>query len=231
MEDVDAPNQTTHWLVYGIPADAAGLPNDLPKSEHLSDGILQGKNDFGHIGYTGPRQTLGVNHRYAFRLFALNTPVKLKASAGRIEFNKAIEGIILAEARLIAEYVKSVQAAPLTGAPRTLPPPISVPPWQPARLRTLNEDKEFILETARCRADLVNAHKQDSEIIEKFFHRHSLTSAFAEAKTRAYLAKIKDQNIRRVLEDYVRYANRFRVQFRLRTKPLDFKILLRALLW
>jgi len=56
-----------------------------------------------------------------------------------------------------------------------------------------------------------------------FFRRYSLTSAFAESKVRRFLTQVTSERVRRTLEDYVRYANRFRVQLRLKTNPVDFK--------
>src|SRR5689334_4757882 len=52
-DDPDAPSGTwTHWLIWNIPSDRA-LPEDVPKSETLTDGTRQGKNDFRRIGYNG----------------------------------------------------------------------------------------------------------------------------------------------------------------------------------
>ena len=57
VEDPDAPRGTfDHWIVYDIPADAEGLPEDAGASPRLEapGGPLQGKNDFGDVGWGGP---------------------------------------------------------------------------------------------------------------------------------------------------------------------------------
>src|SRR5438046_2963383 len=71
-EDPDAPIGTyTHWVAYNIPADRQNLPAGLPPASR-AEGIMQGKNDFGVVGYGGPCPPMGdKDHRYIFRLFAL----------------------------------------------------------------------------------------------------------------------------------------------------------------
>lgn len=100
-----------------------------------------------------------------------------------------------------------------------------MPVWLQERLDALNKDKEFVVQTDDRRRELNGAYAQDPAAVEAFFNRHSLTSTFAEPRIHSYLATIPDHTLRRALENYVRYANRFRVQFRLRTNPLDFKVL------
>ncbi len=55
VDDPDAPGKTwVHWVIYNIPANSTGLSAAVPKNKTLDDGSLQGKNDFGRIGYNGP---------------------------------------------------------------------------------------------------------------------------------------------------------------------------------
>src|ERR1700722_17601405 len=86
MEDPDAPGGSfMHWLVYNLPASAPGLPEDFPKTSQLRDGTLQGKNGFGTIGYSGPRPPPNIQHKYVFKLYALNLKLKCKPGADKIE--------------------------------------------------------------------------------------------------------------------------------------------------
>src|SRR5262249_30530177 len=56
MHDPDAPiaGGYTHWLLYNIPATAHHLPENTPNQDQLPGGGMQGKNDAGKYGYTGP---------------------------------------------------------------------------------------------------------------------------------------------------------------------------------
>src|SRR5579862_8558681 len=72
MEDPDAPSGAfTHWVVYDLAADARQLPENVSKTDDLSGGGRQGRNDFRRPGYGGPCPPPGKPHRYFFRLYAM----------------------------------------------------------------------------------------------------------------------------------------------------------------
>jgi len=104
-DDPDAPMGTwVHWVVYDIPASSAGLPEKLPPLKELADGTKQGMNDFRAIGYGGPCPPSG-EHRYFFKLYALDGPTGLKPGATKVQLLAAIKGRhILAEAELMGKY-------------------------------------------------------------------------------------------------------------------------------
>ncbi|MDX1673015.1 MAG: YbhB/YbcL family Raf kinase inhibitor-like protein, partial [Balneolaceae bacterium] len=63
-DDPDAPGQTwVHWVIYNLPATVSELREQVPTDKKLDNGALQGKNDFGNIGYGGPCPP-GGTHRY-----------------------------------------------------------------------------------------------------------------------------------------------------------------------
>lgn len=105
-EDPDAPTGVwTHWVVYNIPADIHELPHGVPHIETVAEGILQGRNDFGRIGYGGPCPPKGDRpHRYYFRLFALDGALALEPGAGKKDVEDAMQGKILAQANLEGLY-------------------------------------------------------------------------------------------------------------------------------
>jgi Raf kinase inhibitor-like YbhB/YbcL family protein len=104
--DKDSPfgYSFTHWLLYDLPADKRELPEAVPKQPQLSDGSLQGPNDFDKPGYAGPCPPGHSAHRYAFTLYALDTKLNLPPHASRKQIEKAIEGHVLAYGELIAKY-------------------------------------------------------------------------------------------------------------------------------
>ncbi len=106
-DDPDAPVGTwVHWVIYDIPGNITMLPENLPKTEMLNNGAIQGRNDFRRIGYGGPCPPGGI-HRYYFKLYALKRKLNLKPGKTKSELLKAMEGLILAEAYLMGRYKRS----------------------------------------------------------------------------------------------------------------------------
>ena len=104
MDDPDAPSGVfVHWLVYGIPGSATELEENVPASAALPDGIRQGRNGFGDLGYGGPRPPSGT-HRYFFHLYALDSDVRLTAGASCEELDRALQGHVLEVGKLMGRY-------------------------------------------------------------------------------------------------------------------------------
>lgn len=104
VHDPDAPSgDFVHWLLYDIPAETTALKEGVPKSQRLKDGALQGRNDFGNVGYDGPQPPSGT-HRYLFHLYALDSQIPLHGAASRKELDQALRGHVLAECELSGKY-------------------------------------------------------------------------------------------------------------------------------
>jgi Raf kinase inhibitor-like YbhB/YbcL family protein len=104
-DDPDAPVGTwTHWVIYDIPAQSAGLPENVSKIDELPDGARQGRNDFRRIGYGGPCPPPGKPHRYFFKLYALDRKLGLKPGAARQELEQAIQGHVIETAEVMGTY-------------------------------------------------------------------------------------------------------------------------------
>ncbi len=105
-DDPDAPHGTwVHWVIYNVPPGARGLPERVPPARTLSDGSKQGLNDFGKIGYNGPCPP-GGTHRYFFKVYALDTLLKLNPVTTKAELVKAMNGHILAQGELMGKYAR-----------------------------------------------------------------------------------------------------------------------------
>ncbi|HUK40561.1 MAG TPA: YbhB/YbcL family Raf kinase inhibitor-like protein [Candidatus Acidoferrales bacterium] len=105
VDDPDAPGGVwVHWVIYDLPADAKELTEGTAKTETLANGAKQGVNDFRRIGYSGPCPPPGSTHRYFFRLYALDSPTKLKPRATKQQVLDAMKGHVLAEAELVGRY-------------------------------------------------------------------------------------------------------------------------------
>lgn len=99
VDDPDAPSKTwVHWVVYNInPKTTKVDENSIPQ-----DGI-EGMTDFGKLGYGGPCPPSG-NHRYFFKLCALNISFELFPSMTKKNLEKKMQDHVLAQAELIGLY-------------------------------------------------------------------------------------------------------------------------------
>jgi len=92
MDDPDAMAAVgkvwVHWLQYH------NLNETSP---------IEGKTDFGEIGYGGPAPPDG-RHTYVFKGYALDTQLDLKEGYSKQELEDAMKGHIIAEAKLTGTF-------------------------------------------------------------------------------------------------------------------------------
>ena len=96
---------SVHWLLYNIPATAAGLP-ETPKPPKPGDrpapiaGAAQGTNAMKHLGYLPPRPFAGSGvHHYTFTLYALDADLPLADGLTKDQLLAAMKGHVLATGR------------------------------------------------------------------------------------------------------------------------------------
>ncbi len=101
-EDPDAPTGVfTHWIAWNV-EPTSKIPENVPKTKYVeSPKMIQGRNDFGKIGYNGPCPPSG-EHRYYFRVYAIDT--LLQGDYSREELLSAIEGHILQYGEIYGFY-------------------------------------------------------------------------------------------------------------------------------
>jgi Raf kinase inhibitor-like YbhB/YbcL family protein len=105
VTDPDAPRGTwVHWVLYNLSAGTRALTEGVPGVGQLPDGALQGRNDFGEIGYGGPCPPPGSPHHYVFTLYALDAKLNLPVGATRAQVEAAMQKHILASGRLVGIY-------------------------------------------------------------------------------------------------------------------------------
>ena len=92
MDDPDAMGAVgkvwLHWLQY----------HNLTESSPV-----EGKTDFGEIGYGGPAPP-DKRHTYIFKAYALDTELELKEGFSKQDLENAMKGHILAEAKLTGTF-------------------------------------------------------------------------------------------------------------------------------
>ncbi len=99
MDDPDAPSGIfVHWVLFNLPANSSGL------EQGKNGGGIEGTNDFRKLGYGGPCPPRGSNHRYFFKVYALDTRLDLKAGATKSQVENAMKGHILAQGQLVGRY-------------------------------------------------------------------------------------------------------------------------------
>jgi Raf kinase inhibitor-like YbhB/YbcL family protein len=104
-EDPDSPSGTfTHWLVYNLPPTTASLDENVPKGQSMVYGFLQGKNDFGNVGYGGPAPPAGKVHHYLFKVYALDIILLVPAGGDRSDLLSAMNGHIIGEGDLTGTF-------------------------------------------------------------------------------------------------------------------------------
>lgn len=107
VEDPDAPRPRpfVHWLAWNIPSSLHELPEGIPRTTRPEavQGMCQGRNGRGEVGYFGPRPPQGDDaHHYHFQVFALDRTLDLPEEAGRDDLLAAVHGHVLAKGRLVA---------------------------------------------------------------------------------------------------------------------------------
>lgn len=106
VDDPDAPMGTfTHWVIWNIEPTNV-IPEEIPKENEISKPFkaIQGKNNFGKIGYNGPCPPKGKPHRYFFKIYGLDTTLDLKKGSKKKDLEKAMEGHILQSGEAMAKY-------------------------------------------------------------------------------------------------------------------------------
>lgn len=116
-DDLDGPKTAesplyVHWLVYNIPANIRHLPAGIPAQETLPNGIRQGINSLGKLGYTGPCPPMrGGAHQYRFRLFLLRQQPDMPPRMTCMQLLAEIEPQIISSRELVCRYARTLARA------------------------------------------------------------------------------------------------------------------------
>lgn len=106
MDDPDVPKDRrkdgmwVHWVVFNIDPKTTKIPENTPHFAKF------GKNTEGKNAYQGPCPP-DREHRYFFKLYALDSLLDLPEGSSKEEVLDAMRGHILQEAELMGLYVKS----------------------------------------------------------------------------------------------------------------------------
>ena len=102
MDDPDAMNVVgkiwVHWILWNIESTTKEI-----KENSIPTGAIEGKTDFGEIGYGGPAPP-DKEHRYIFKLYALDNKLNLNVGASKEQVEASMKNHIIAEAQLIGKF-------------------------------------------------------------------------------------------------------------------------------
>ena len=103
MDDPDVPKHVRadgmwdHWVVFNIPATLRDIGEGKePEGTH---GVGTG----GNVNYAGPCPP-DREHRYFFKLYALDTELNLPEKATKGQVEKAMEGHVIEKTELMGRY-------------------------------------------------------------------------------------------------------------------------------
>lgn len=101
VEDPDAPAGTwDHWILFNIPPTTKELAENI---QNLPRGTEMGNNSYRVKTYRGPCPP-DKEHRYVFKLYALDNVLTLQEGATKSEVTTAMNKHILGTAELIGRY-------------------------------------------------------------------------------------------------------------------------------
>lgn len=102
MDDPDAMKAVgkvwVHWILWNIPSNTQEI-----KENSIPEGSVEGKTDFGEIGYGGPAPP-DKEHLYIFKLYALDAKLDLEQNSTKTDLEESMKNHILAEAKLEGRY-------------------------------------------------------------------------------------------------------------------------------
>lgn len=103
MDDPDAPMGTwVHWVLYNIPSSITTLDDGSSASD---TGMKTGVNSWRKADYGGPCPPTG-QHRYFFKLYALDTLMDAQEEYTKAELIHAMQGHVLATGELMGTFSK-----------------------------------------------------------------------------------------------------------------------------
>jgi hypothetical protein len=84
------------WLIWDMPAIGV-IPAGIPHGKIVTSPIsaVQGLNDAGEIGYTGPCPLPGETHRYLFRIWGLDDFLEISAGTDKNQLKAAMHDHIV----------------------------------------------------------------------------------------------------------------------------------------
>lgn len=93
----------TPWIIWNLPAVPV-IPSGIPATGMTDNPIraIQGTNDYGIIGYSGPNPPAGETHRYQFTVYGLDITLALAPGSAKHALISAMRGHMLQYGETVA---------------------------------------------------------------------------------------------------------------------------------
>ena len=105
MDDPDAPVGTwVHWVLYDLPANTTGLPEDVAKTQVIAGGAKQGLNSLAAPGLWRAVSAARQAASLLFQTLRARHDARPQARRDEEGLVKAMEGHVLAEGQLMGTY-------------------------------------------------------------------------------------------------------------------------------
>jgi Raf kinase inhibitor-like YbhB/YbcL family protein len=102
MDDPDAMGAVgkvwVHWVLWNIEPNVIEL-----KENSIPTNCLEGKTDFGEIGYGGPAPP-DKEHTYIFKLYALDKKLSIEKGSTKKQIEEIMNNYVIAETKLEGRY-------------------------------------------------------------------------------------------------------------------------------
>ena len=111
VDDPDVPKAVKpdgvfdHWTLFNIPPEV----RDIAQGGTVGTAGLNGAGKNGYVGPCPPREDEPSEHRYFFRLYALNVMLELPPGTSKADVLAAMEGHIIEQAELLGKYKRVAQ--------------------------------------------------------------------------------------------------------------------------
>lgn len=107
MDDPDVPASAAvkvwdHWVIFNIP------PSTKEIKENKNPQGVMGQNTRGQLSYGGPCPP-DRQHRYFFKLYALDILLDLPEGSTKAQVEQAIQGHVIEKAELIGLYSRTAR--------------------------------------------------------------------------------------------------------------------------
>jgi|CXWL01.1.fsa_nt_gi Raf kinase inhibitor-like YbhB/YbcL family protein len=106
LEDPDVPKQLLpsgtfdHWAVYAIPPET----KEITEGQAIGNPGLNGAGKDTYVGPCPPTEYEPTEHRYFFRLYALDTVLTFVKQPTKADLLSAMQGHVIESAELMARY-------------------------------------------------------------------------------------------------------------------------------
>jgi Raf kinase inhibitor-like YbhB/YbcL family protein len=95
------------WIIWNIPS-GKDIPEGIPVGKEVTSPVqaVQGLNDYGKMGYSGPCPSAGSSHRVNYKVYGLDASLNLPGGSTQHALIPAMRGHVLQFGETFAMYTR-----------------------------------------------------------------------------------------------------------------------------